>query len=131
MLHVDPLSFGPSPPSLHSSFFKYFFAHLHMATSTEEVMYLFGQHSISWRQVFFKSRLCLGIVNIMPAVPGHVLVIPTRSVIRFKDLTTDEVSDLFFSAQIISRVIEPNFNATSMTLAVQVRKGKEGRGRTS
>lgn len=42
-------------------------------------------------QVFFRSRHSLGIVNLKPIVPGHVLVISKRVVARFADLTTDEV----------------------------------------
>lgn len=42
--------------------------------------------------MFFRSRHSLGIVNLKPIVPGHVLVISKRVVARFGDLTTDEVS---------------------------------------
>jgi len=84
---------------------------------------VFGQYNISSTEVFYRSRLSLGIVSLMPAVKGHVLVIPKRRVERFKDLTPDEVSDLFRSSQEISTVIEREHNATSLTLAVQ--DGKE------
>ena len=36
-----------------------------------------------------------------------------------KDLTTDEVADLFLSAQTISRVIEETYKCTSVTIACQ------------
>jgi len=58
-------------------------------------------------------------VNLMPVVPGHVLLIPKRKVLRFLDLTKDEVSDLFISVQKVSAAVEQQFNATSLTLAVQ------------
>ncbi|KAL6073525.1 Bis(5'-adenosyl)-triphosphatase [Balamuthia mandrillaris] len=79
----------------------------------------FGQHTIRASQVFFKSPLSFGLVNLMPVVPGHVLVIPQRRVLRFRDLTPAEVGDLFLSAQRIGTVIEDRFAAESLTLAVQ------------
>ncbi|KAK4702964.1 bis(5'-adenosyl)-triphosphatase, partial [Phenoliferia sp. Uapishka_3] len=70
-------------------------------------------------QVFYQSALSLGLVNLKPLVPGHVLVIPKRIIPRFGDLTTEEVSDLFLSVQTISRVIESEYKAASMTIACQ------------
>ncbi|KAJ1989539.1 Dinucleoside triphosphate hydrolase [Dimargaris cristalligena] len=79
----------------------------------------FGPHTIRPGQVFFRSALSYGLVNLKPIAPGHVLVVPHRLVPRFTDLTPDEVSDLFQSAQTIGRVIERQFRGESLTLAVQ------------
>ncbi|KAF9582906.1 hypothetical protein BGW38_010602 [Lunasporangiospora selenospora] len=49
----------------------------------------------------------------------HVLVISRRNVPRFLDLTPEEVSDMFQSAQRIGKVIEKEYGATSLTLACQ------------
>ncbi|KAL8281529.1 hypothetical protein RQP46_006213 [Phenoliferia psychrophenolica] len=70
------------------------------------LMYLFPQ-----RHVFYQSALSLGLVNLKPLVPGHVLVIPKRVTPRFGDLTPEEVCDLFLSVQTISRVVEKEYNA--------------------
>lgn len=70
-------------------------------------------------QVFFQSPLSLGIVNLKPLVPGHVLVIPKRVIARFNDLTTDEVTDLFLSVQRITRVLEREYRAGALTIACQ------------
>ncbi|GAA6062302.1 hypothetical protein JCM10212_004390 [Sporobolomyces blumeae] len=70
-------------------------------------------------QVFYQSPLCVGIVNLKPLVPGHVLVIPKRVVQRFRDLTGDEVSDLFKSVHHISRVIETEYKAQALNVALQ------------
>ncbi|GAA6008677.1 hypothetical protein JCM11491_003395 [Sporobolomyces phaffii] len=70
-------------------------------------------------QVFYQSPLSLGIVNLKPLVPGHVLVIPKRVVPRFRDLTGDEVTDLFKSVHEISRVIEREFKAQALNVALQ------------
>ncbi|KAJ1975218.1 Dinucleoside triphosphate hydrolase [Dimargaris xerosporica] len=79
----------------------------------------FGPHIIHTSQIFFTSRLSFGLVNLKPITAGHVLVVPKRNVPRLAELTTDEVSDLFLSAQRIGKVIEREFNGTSLTVAIQ------------
>jgi len=80
---------------------------------------VFGQHVIPFSQVFFQSPLSFGIVNLMPVVKGHVLVIPKRKVHRFCELSNHEVADLWMSAKDIGRVIEREFFAQSLTFAIQ------------
>ena len=84
-----------------------------------EASYRFGQHIIKASVVFFRSTLSYGFVNRKPVVQGHVLVAPLRIVNRFCDLTEDEVADLFLSTQKISGVIEQEFKASSLTVAIQ------------
>lgn len=54
------------------------------------------------------------------ASPKDVLVCPLRVVERFRDLHPDEVSDLFMTTQRVADVIENHFQATSLTIALQV-----------
>ncbi|GAA5826121.1 hypothetical protein JCM11251_007173 [Rhodosporidiobolus azoricus] len=72
-------------------------------------------------QVFYVSstRLSFALVNLKPLVPGHVLVVPTRVTQRFKDLTPEEVGDLFASVHQISRVIEQEYKAQALNIALQ------------
>ncbi|KAH8923132.1 HIT-like protein [Atractiella rhizophila] len=70
-------------------------------------------------QIFFASPLTLGIVNLMPIVPGHVLVIPKRVEPRFGGLSKDEVADLWLSVHRISSVVERAYSAGSLTIAIQ------------
>ncbi|GAA5964434.1 hypothetical protein JCM21900_005743 [Sporobolomyces salmonicolor] len=70
-------------------------------------------------QVFYQSTLSAGIVNLKPLVPGHVLVIPRRVVPRFRDLTPQEVSDLFLSVHQVSKVIETEYKAQALNIALQ------------
>ncbi|GAA5894919.1 bis(5'-adenosyl)-triphosphatase [Sporobolomyces salmoneus] len=70
-------------------------------------------------QIFYQSPLSLGIVNLKPLVPGHVLIIPKRVVPRFRDLTGEEVTDLFKSVHEVSRVIEKEFKAQALNIAMQ------------
>lgn len=50
----------------------------------------------------------------------HVLVCPRREVKRFIDLTSDETSDLWITAQKIGAKLEQFHKASSLTLAIQV-----------
>lgn len=55
----------------------------------------------------------------MPVVPGHVLVIPRRVVPRFKDMTPEEIGDMWVTAQKIAAAVEREYSATSVTFAIQ------------
>ncbi|GIL43652.1 hypothetical protein Vafri_1318, partial [Volvox africanus] len=89
------------------------------ARMDDSVTYKFGPHTIPGSHVFALSDLSFGFVNLKPVVPGHVLVSTKRVVQRFTDLTTAEVSDLWSLAQRIGRVVEPQYGAQSLTLAIQ------------
>ncbi|KAF9129172.1 hypothetical protein BGW39_004402 [Mortierella sp. 14UC] len=75
-------------------------------------IYKFGPHTISAGQVFLKTKYSLGLVNLKP-------ILPRRYVPRFLDLSPEEVSDMFQSAQRIGKVIEKEYGATSLTIACQ------------
>jgi bis(5'-adenosyl)-triphosphatase len=80
----------------------------------------FGPHIInSSEQIFFASRHSLGLVNLKPIVPGHVLVIPKRICPRLADLDENEAEDFFKSIHLISKRMENYFKAQSMTLTIQ------------
>eukprot|EP00057_Strongylocentrotus_purpuratus_P001861 XP_003723356.2 PREDICTED: bis(5'-adenosyl)-triphosphatase [Strongylocentrotus purpuratus] len=81
--------------------------------------YTFGQHLIKSSVVFFRSRLTFAFVNRKPVVPGHVLVSPLRPVDRFVDMTGDEVADLFQTTQTLSKVIQDQYKASSLSIAMQ------------
>ncbi|BEJ13286.1 hypothetical protein CspHIS471_0304600 [Cutaneotrichosporon sp. HIS471] len=71
------------------------------------------------RQVFFETPLSLGIVNLKPLRPGHVLIISKRVVSRLSDLDRSEVSDLFQSVQRVGRIVEKAYEAEALNIAVQ------------
>ncbi|KAG9323907.1 hypothetical protein KVV02_006273 [Mortierella alpina] len=81
--------------------------------------YSFGPHWISAGQIFLKTKHSLGLVNLKPILPGHVLVISRRNVPRFLDLNPEEVSDMFQAAQRIGRIIEKEYGGSSLTIACQ------------
>ena len=47
--------------------------------------------TIPGEHIFYQSALSAAFVNLKPIVPGHVLVVPKRSVPRDNELTEDEV----------------------------------------
>ncbi len=68
-------------------------------------MLRFGQFSIAQSEAFFFSPLSMALVNLKPLLPGHVLVCPRRVVPRFAGLTTEEVADLWQTAQLVRMLV--------------------------
>jgi len=58
-------------------------------------------------------------VNLKPIVPGHVLVVPNRPVLRLSELTGPELTCLMASIQTVGTVIENAFNGDGLTVACQ------------
>nr|XP_043636554.1 bifunctional bis(5'-adenosyl)-triphosphatase/adenylylsulfatase FHIT-like [Erigeron canadensis] len=84
-----------------------------------EKQYKFGPYKIDEKEVFYSTHLSYALVNLRPLLPGHVLVCPRREVKRFTDLTPEETSDLWISAQKIGKQLEIYHKASSLTLAIQ------------
>ncbi|GAQ85648.1 Fragile Histidine Triad (FHIT) protein [Klebsormidium nitens] len=91
------------------------------STSTGEADEIcFGPYKIrASEQVFFESKLSCALVNLKPIVPGHVLIIPKQVVRRFADLTSEQVADLWLTAQKVGNQLEKFFKASSLTYAIQ------------
>ena len=79
----------------------------------------FGPWSLDPSQIFYESNLSYGIVNLKPIVPGHVLIITKRICQRMKDLTIEEVNDLFSTVYKISPIIERHYNGDALNIAIQ------------
>jgi len=80
---------------------------------------MFGPHTLHPLQVFFESALSIGIVNIKPIVPGHVLVIPKRVEQRIMDLSAEEYKDLFETVRHIAPKLEKHYGAEALNIAIQ------------
>lgn len=91
----------------------------HETSEQDEKTFYFGKWKIDPTEVFLITQHSYAFVNLKPVVPGHVLVSPRRVVHRFLDLTPEEVSDLWLTAQRVGQKIEPFFKATSLTFAIQ------------
>ncbi|KAK8861377.1 hypothetical protein IAR55_002196 [Kwoniella newhampshirensis] len=80
--------------------------------------HLFAAFDVS-RQVFYRTPLSIGIVNLKPLLPGHVLIVPRRVVPRLADLEPSEVSDLFLAVQHVGKVLEEVYKVQAMTISLQ------------
>ncbi|KAG0132930.1 HIT-like domain-containing protein [Tuber indicum] len=91
-----------------------------MAASTQVLKrpVYFGSFLVT-SQVFYSTAHSFALVNLKPLLPGHVLVCSNRVVPRLKDLSTDEVTDLFLTVQKVSKVIEKIYKADSLNIAMQ------------
>ncbi|XP_061344895.1 bifunctional bis(5'-adenosyl)-triphosphatase/adenylylsulfatase FHIT [Gastrolobium bilobum] len=81
--------------------------------------YTFGPYKIHNSEVFYSTHLSYAMVNLRPLLPAHVLICPKREVKRFVDLTVDETSDLWLTAQKVGRQLESYHKASSLTFAIQ------------
>ncbi|KAM1226446.1 hypothetical protein ACFX13_005907 [Malus domestica] len=119
---LPPSSFStsakkPPIPTLSSSFtsvsgsFHYtlFIKPKQMASQMSSESFKFGPYKIDGRGVFYSTNLSFAMVNLRPLVP----------VKRFGDLTADETSDLWITAQKVGSRLESYHKASSLTLAIQ------------
>ncbi|EEB08995.1 bis(5'-nucleosidyl)-tetraphosphatase [Schizosaccharomyces japonicus yFS275] len=70
-------------------------------------------------QVIYASKYSFALVNLKPILPGHVLVAPKRIVARLRDLSKEEIDDLFESVQVVQNVVEKAFGGTSSNIGIQ------------
>nr|DAD33964.1 TPA_asm: hypothetical protein HUJ06_012815 [Nelumbo nucifera] len=89
-------------------------------TKMESENYTFGPYKIHQKEVFYSTQLSYAMVNLRPVLPGHVLVCPRREVKRFIDLTADEISDLWLTAQKVGCQLEHHHKASSLTFTIQI-----------
>ncbi|CAF1002737.1 unnamed protein product [Brachionus calyciflorus] len=71
------------------------------------------------KSVFLETQYCIGVVNIKPIVPGHVMIIPKEIRHRVEDMTSEEAIDLFHTAKYVAAELERHFNATSLNFGIQ------------
>lgn len=60
--------------------------------------------------IFYETSKSFAFVNLKPVLPGHVLVSPIRVAPLFEDLTQEEVSDLFQTAQKVEKAVKLAFH---------------------
>ncbi|KAF9531982.1 diadenosine 5',5'''-P1,P4-tetraphosphate asymmetrical hydrolase [Crepidotus variabilis] len=70
-------------------------------------------------QSFYRAAKTFAIVNLMPIVPGHVLVVPNRVVPRLSDLDDEELGCLMRSLKRVGSVVEKAYGGDSLTVALQ------------
>nr|CAG8480434.1 2323_t:CDS:2 [Entrophospora candida] len=82
------------------------------------IYYLFGPNKIRSSEVFLKSKLCYGFVNLKPILPIHNLLLNNRC-ISGTISSSPKVCDIMISAQKIGKVIEKEYKSDSLTIAIQ------------
>ncbi|KAB2634497.1 bifunctional triphosphatase/adenylylsulfatase FHIT-like [Pyrus ussuriensis x Pyrus communis] len=120
-----------------------------MASQMSSESFKFGPYKIDGRGVFYTTKLSYAMVNLRPLVPVSMDVkgkgagfsfwiekeksfirldfwsktvfcgTKMREVKRFGDLTADETSDLWITAQKVGNQLESYHKASSLTLAIQ------------
>lgn len=60
-------------------------------------------------QVFLRTPHSFGLVNLKPLLPGHVLVCPLKPHKRLTDLSSEEVTDLFTTTQLVQRMLAQHY----------------------
>lgn len=70
-------------------------------------------------QVFLRTPLSFGLVNLKPILPGHVLVCPNRVTGRLSDLSAAESTDFYSTVQRVARAIETEYKADALNIAIQ------------
>ncbi|PON69535.1 Histidine triad (HIT) protein [Parasponia andersonii] len=95
-----------------------------------ESYYTFGPYKIDNKEVFYTTHLSYAMVIsfyfgdyrnfvILDYIYVHVLVCPRREVKRFVDLTADETTDLWITAQKVGGQLESYHKASSLTFTIQ------------
>jgi len=79
---------------------------------------IFGTFVVT-SQVFYKTNLSMGLVNLKPILPGHVLVCPRRVVLRYKDMTVEEIMDHALAVQKVTKMLERVHGAAGANIAIQ------------
>ncbi|KAL8447745.1 hypothetical protein Emag_004206 [Eimeria magna] len=79
----------------------------------------FGPWPIPANQIFLLSPLSYATVNLKPVLPGHVLVIPRRKVERMRDLTPEEIADLYQAVQAVGELLERRHSRKALTISTQ------------
>ena len=69
-------------------------------------IFTFGTIEIQTSQIFLLRKNVVGLVNLKPLSPGHVLVCSRKRVKRLKELNEIETIDLWLSAQEIQKVMQ-------------------------
>lgn len=84
---------------------------------------LFCDPSILSAQVVYQGKMGRILLNHKPAVPGHLLVIPSRHVERFEDLTGEEAAEMRDLIARVDKAEKRLFGATGYLLLQK--NGKE------
>lgn len=99
------------------AFVRHYLVYLQSSDAMTSVI-KFGPFTVT-SQVFYKTAYTFCLVNLKPILPGHVLVCPLRPISRLSQLTPVECADFFATVQKVSGVIEKQYSADALNVAIQ------------
>lgn len=76
----------------------------------------FCQEEVIERQLFYQGDEVLGIMTYKPAKKGHLLIIPTRHVERYEDLTPSEISEMGEVIKKVNQAVRTLYGTTGYIL---------------
>ena len=62
----------------------------------------FLEAQVLQNQVFFETKYEIAILNKIPILPGHCLVIPKRHVLTIHELKSSEIQSLFETVELVA-----------------------------
>jgi bis(5'-adenosyl)-triphosphatase len=120
---VEPCAAAPAPPLLHlpecRDLADFAEAALGRRPLAARSALSFGPHAVSVAQVFYATRHAVGLVNLKPVVPGHVLILSRRRVPRLAALAPHELGEVWAAAQLVGARLEGYHGGTSLSVALQ------------
>lgn len=81
--------------------------------------FMFENHKIDARTVFYQTKHCIAFTNIRCVVPGHVLVSTKRIAPRVEAMLEDEARDFFETVCKVQKALEKHYELKSTTLNIQ------------
>uniref|UniRef100_A0A914M2Q0 Nitrilase and fragile histidine triad fusion protein NitFhit n=1 Tax=Meloidogyne incognita TaxID=6306 RepID=A0A914M2Q0_MELIC len=83
-------------------------------------LFPFGHLKIDGSQCFYKSAHCYAFVNLMPLLPGHVLISPLKEGLkRLTDLDDQTTADLFILTKKVEKMVCQIYQTNCATVCVQ------------
>ena len=74
----------------------------------------------SEREIIASSPLSVAFFDGFPISPGHALIIPTRHVSSFFDLSQEERQDLLNLADSVKRIVEERYHPDGYNIGINV-----------
>jgi len=69
--------------------------------------------------IFYQKQYVYAMVPLVPKLQGHIMIVPKRQVLNFKDLKAHEVFDLGLALKFLTTELEKFHKCTSSTVYIQ------------
>jgi len=79
----------------------------------------YGTMLIPENIIFYQRQYIYAMVPLVPKLQGHIMIVPRRQVLNFKDLKATEVFDLGLALKFLTAELEKFHKCTSSTVYIQ------------